>query len=174
MNPRLLRPTRAETAALAHSNDAFESMAGISVLEGWAGSPARGQDLLAATGCRSADTSIWCLIIDHGHLAGIAGFKRPPTSESVEIAYAVAPVSRSRALATWAVAELITRVRRAQTRHVVARTLPTKNASTRVLQCNGYNRTGLVPDPDRELPDGVWHWTRPTKHTPATSNQGQP
>lgn len=174
MNPRLLTPTPAQTEALAKSDNAFRAVTGLTVLQGWAGSPDSAEHIIAASRSRSAEASIWFLIIDQDHLAGLAGFKHPPTNESVEIAYAVAPARRNQGLATWAVAELVNRARVAQTAHVVAHTLPTENASTRVLRRTGFTHTGLVTDPDGELSNGVWHWTRPTEHTPTTSTKGQP
>lgn len=93
-------------------------------------------------------------------LVGTCGFKGPPTAAGVvEIAYGVAPGFQNRGVATQA-ARLLTAFATAdpRTRQVIAHTLPTPNASTRVLTKCGFRHVGEVLDPD----DGpVWRWELP-------------
>ncbi len=90
---------------------------------------------------------------------GVVGFKGPPGDDGVvEIAYAIVPGFQGRGYATEA-AEAGTAWAFGDGRvHIVrACTLPTRNASTRVLEKCGCVRTGEVVDPD----DGpVWQWER--------------
>ncbi len=79
---------------------------------------------------------------DEGLVVGNVGFKGPPDDHGVvEIAYGIA----------FAFAD-------DRVRLVRAHTLPTRNASTRVLEKCGFLQTGEVEDPE----DGpVWRWERP-------------
>jgi len=83
-------------------------------------------------------------------LVGLGGYKGPPDATAcVEIGYSVAPGLRGRGLATQAAAEL---VRRAfadpRVASVCAHTLPEHNASTRVLEKNGFRQVGEAHDDD--------------------------
>lgn len=90
---------------------------------------------------------------------GTVGFKGPPDEAGVvEVAYGIVPAFRGQGYATEAAAAAVDwafaddRVRRAR-----AHTLPTPNASTRVLTKCGFERAADVVDPD----DGpVWRWER--------------
>ena len=90
---------------------------------------------------------------------GTVGFKGPPDAAGVvEVAYGIVPAFRGQGYATEAATAAVefafadARVRRAR-----AHTLPTPNASTRVLARCGFERTPDVVDPD----DGpVWRWER--------------
>ena len=92
-------------------------------------------------------------------VAGSAGFKGPPDDHGVvEIAYGIAPAFQGRGYATEA-ADACTAFAftDGRVRLVRAHTLPTRNASTRVLEKCGFMRTGEVEDPE----DGpVWRWER--------------
>ncbi len=90
---------------------------------------------------------------------GSASFKGPPNgSGSVEIAYGVIPSFQGQGYATEAAQELVAfafRDRRVSA--ILAHTLPTRNASTRVLEKCGFVFVGEVIDPE----DGrVWRWQR--------------
>jgi RimJ/RimL family protein N-acetyltransferase len=88
---------------------------------------------------------------------GTGGFKGPPDADgTVEIAYGIVPAFEGRGYATEVARALAAhawadhRVRR-----VWAHTLPDANASTRVLEKNGFRCLGEVNDPA----DGrVWRW----------------
>ena len=74
----------------------------------------------------------------------------------VEISYGVVPAYQGRGYATEAAkAAVAMALGNKDVRLVRAHTLPTPNASTRVLEKCGFERTGLVDDPE----DGpVWRW----------------
>jgi RimJ/RimL family protein N-acetyltransferase len=90
---------------------------------------------------------------------GTAAFKGPPDSNgTVEIAYAIVPSHEGRGYATEAAAALVEfALADPRVRLVRAHTLPASNASTRVLEKNGFRHAGTVVDPE----DGpVWRWER--------------
>jgi RimJ/RimL family protein N-acetyltransferase len=88
---------------------------------------------------------------------GMCGFKAPPDSEGlVEIAYGTFPKFEGRGVATSMATLLVERARQeTSVRRVIAHTLPETNASTRVLEKNGFAHTGPVIDPEDGL---VWRW----------------
>ena len=89
----------------------------------------------------------------------MASFKGPPDGEGmVEIAYGVVPAYEGRGFATEAAAALTEYAfDSGDVRLVRAHTLPERNASTRVLEKNGFALVGEVVDPE----DGpVWRWER--------------
>ncbi len=90
---------------------------------------------------------------------GNVGFKGPPDEEGmVEIAYGIVPVFQGRGYATQAAeAGVAFAFRDGRVRLVRAHTLPTPNASTRVLQKCGFAHIGEVVDPEDGL---VWRWER--------------
>jgi RimJ/RimL family protein N-acetyltransferase len=90
---------------------------------------------------------------------GSVGFKGPPDAEGmVEIGYGIAPDFQGRGYATEAaMAGVEFAFACDRVRLVRAHTLPTANASTRVLTKCGFQRIGEVVDPE----DGpVWRWER--------------
>jgi RimJ/RimL family protein N-acetyltransferase len=96
-----------------------------------------------------------------GELAiGTAGFKGPPDADGiVEIAYAIVPSHQGRGYATEAAEGLVAfAFDDRRVRLVRAHTLPTPNASTRVLAKCLFTRVGEITDPDDGL---VWRWQRP-------------
>jgi RimJ/RimL family protein N-acetyltransferase len=92
-------------------------------------------------------------------VVGSAGFKGPPDDEGmVEIAYGIVPEFEGRGYATEAAGLLVGFASgNSAVRLIRAHTLPTKNASTRVLTKNGFAYIGEVVDPDDGL---VWRWER--------------
>lgn len=92
-----------------------------------------------------------------GDKVGNCCFKGPPVEGVVEIAYAIAPEHEGNGYATEA-AEALTNFAFAQgVATVRAHTLPTPNASTRVLTKCAFLHVGDVVDPE----DGpVWRWER--------------
>ena len=92
-------------------------------------------------------------------VVGSAGFKGGPDAEgAVEIAYGIVPAFEGRGYATQAAQALTAyAVGSGLVTLVIAHTLATPNASTRVLTKCGFQRTAELIDPD----DGaVWRWER--------------
>lgn len=100
-----------------------------------------------------------------GEAIGMCGFKAPPVGGMVEIAYGVFPPWEGKGYATEAAAAMIDAARASgQVRILRAHTAATPNASTRVLQKNGFQLLGPVMDPE----DGeVWRWERSEEPGPA-------
>jgi RimJ/RimL family protein N-acetyltransferase len=92
-------------------------------------------------------------------VVGMAGFKGPPDGEgSVEIAYAIVPSREGRGFATEAATALVSfAFGDPRVRVIRAHTLPTANASTRVLTKCLFTHVGEVVDPEDGL---VWRWER--------------
>lgn len=90
---------------------------------------------------------------------GNVGFKGPPDEHGVvEIAYGIVPAFQGRGFATEAAAACVAfAFGDAAVRCVRAHTLPTRNASTRVLKKCGFEYQGEVEDPEDGL---VWRWER--------------
>ena len=92
-------------------------------------------------------------------VVGNAAFVGPPDEQGeVEIAYAIAPSFEGRGYATQA-AKALTEFAFADERvlEVTANTLPEKNASTRVLEKNGFEFRGQIEHPDDGL---IWRWVK--------------
>jgi [ribosomal protein S5]-alanine N-acetyltransferase len=96
---------------------------------------------------------------DNGMAIGTAGFKGPPdATAAVEIAYGIVAEYEGRGYATEAAEALVTfAAESGAVRLVRAHTLPTPNASTRVLAKCGFQYIGEVSDPEDGL---VWRWER--------------
>lgn len=94
-----------------------------------------------------------------GSVVGSCGFKGPPANGIVEIAYGINADQQGRGYATEVAAALVRyALGTGQVRTVWAHTLPTPNASTRVLTKCGFRKIDEVIDPD----DGpVWRWETP-------------
>lgn len=98
---------------------------------------------------------------ESGSVIGSAGFKgAPDASGIVEVGYGIVPAYEGQGYATEVTKMLVVwAFARGDVRVVRAHTLPTANASTRVLTKCGFEFEGEVEDPD----DGrVWRWQLPT------------
>ncbi|MBI4560143.1 MAG: GNAT family N-acetyltransferase [Candidatus Hydrogenedentes bacterium] len=96
---------------------------------------------------------------ESGSVIGSVGFKGPPDEDGmVEISYGIVDDFQGRGYATEAVeAGVAFAFGSGRVRFVRAHTLPTPDASTRVLAKCGFEHVGGVEDPD----DGfVWRWER--------------
>jgi RimJ/RimL family protein N-acetyltransferase len=93
------------------------------------------------------------------HVIGLAGFKGPQQYGAVELGYSIAPTHRGRGLATEVVRALAARAfAHREVERVRAHTLPTPNASTRVLEKCGFVRAGEGFAPAEGT---VWRWELP-------------
>ena len=94
-----------------------------------------------------------------GRVIGTAGFTGPPDADgTAEIGYGIVPGHQGRGYATEAAAALVAfALADERVRRVRAHTLPTPNASTRVLEKCGFRHVGDVTHPEDGL---VWRWER--------------
>ena len=92
-----------------------------------------------------------------GTVVGSCGYKGPPGQDAVvEIAYGINPEFQGRGYATEAARALIAfAFGSGRVTLVRAHTMPTVNASTRVLTKCRFERVGEVVDPEDGL---VWRW----------------
>jgi ribosomal-protein-alanine N-acetyltransferase len=102
------------------------------------------------------------LALIDGTPVGMGAFKGAPTKNRVEIAYFTFPEYEGKGYGTKICKELIsTAFGNDEQVEITARTLPEKNASTRILSKNGFALSSKVHDPE----DGeVWEWV----YKPAT------
>lgn len=101
---------------------------------------------------------------ESGQVIGSAGFVGPPNpTGEVEIAYGIVPDFQGNGFATEAAQALIDfAYADTRTRMICAHTLPTRNASTRVLEKCGFHQAGKIHHPTDGL---IWRWEldRPPK-----------
>ncbi len=104
---------------------------------------------------------------EHRCVIDTAGFKGPPDSRGVvEIAYGIAPSYQGKGYATEAARALVAFASASLEVQILrAHTLPTANASTRVLSKCGFRHVANVVDPEDGL---VWRWER--DRAPAVDN----
>ena len=152
--------------ALIEGDERFEERFGLPAAEGLRAfivsdevSPAWLSRLRASS---TADPWVHGFAIVHREsrsVIGNVGFKGPPDEQGmVEIAYGIVPAFQGRGYATEAAeAAVMFAFGNSRVRRVRAHTLPTPNASTRVLEKCGFEYTGEVVDPEDGL---VWRWER--------------
>ena len=93
---------------------------------------------------------------ENGAPVGFGGFKGAPDGAgAVEIGYLTFPLNVRRGVATQVAAELVAIARSHGVGMVLAHTLPHANASTRVLEKNGFTHTGSAIDDDI---GEAWRW----------------
>lgn len=110
----------------------------------------------------SAFVSPWIgyLGVEGGRIVGTCAFKTPPQDGAVEIAYFTFPGLENRGVATRMSSELIALARTSDVAiRVRAQTLPSENASTRILRKLGFVHTRDVEHPEDGL---VWEWELPS------------
>ncbi len=169
---RLVPYSPAHLLALIEGEERFAECFGLPAADGLRGfmvsddvSPAWLARLRAST---EADPWLHGFAVVHPEsrsAIGNLGFKGPPDADGVvEIAYGIAPGFQGRGYATEvARAAVGFAFASDRVRLVRAHTLPTPNASTRVLTKCGFTHAGEFTDPD----DGpVWRWDLPRSPTP--------
>ncbi len=100
----------------------------------------------------------WCGFVARraGQPIGFGGFKSQPDEDgTVEIGYLTFPAARRQGVATAVTAALTGLARQSGAAAVIAYTLCEPNASTRVLEKNGFARDGFGEDADEGT---VWRW----------------
>jgi RimJ/RimL family protein N-acetyltransferase len=164
---RLLPFAPAHLLALIEGDERFEERFGLPAAAGLHAFFASALDEISPAWLASLRTAVAADPWVHGFavverasdsVIGSAGFKGPPDTEGmVEIAYGIVPGFQGRGYATEAAQALVAYAFGSGVRLVRAHTLPTGNASTRVLAKCGFHRIGEVVDPE----DGrVWRWER--------------
>ena len=89
-------------------------------------------------------------------IVGACGFIGPPTENRVEIGYGTFKEFEGQGIATYACKELISIARNTIPDIIVtAKTAPENNASTKILQRNGFVYSEIVQD--HEIGD-AWEW----------------
>jgi ribosomal-protein-alanine N-acetyltransferase len=163
-----LRPfTPQSLLALVESEAAFERVFGVPPAPGLRGFFASGEippqwfELLRQAPGADPWTFGFAVVDRASHVVvGSAGFKGVPNAGVAEVAYGIVPSFENQGYATETLGELINfAAKDGRVKTLRAHTLPARNASTRVLQKNGFLHQGEVIDPD----DGaVWRWERPS------------
>lgn len=83
------------------------------------------------------------LVVEHGEVAGLCLIKGLPDDGAIDIAYGIAPTRWNRGIVSRAVADVIAWARAdGRVTCLTAETLPDGWASQRVLERNGFVRTG--------------------------------
>ena len=157
---RLIACDEAALRALAAGRDEAARSFGVAVPEGWPEFPEAYGYALSRVVAEGDLRPWWTYVfIDDrvGSLVGSGGFTGPPSVEGiVELGYETAPPFRGRGYASEAAAGLLAiAFAHPEIRAVDAHTRPERNASTRVLERNGFAFRGVVEHPE----DGtIWHW----------------
>ena len=158
---RLVQCTVRQLEKLIEGPDAFTAAFGPRVMDDYRGFPEALEFSLAKLTEPNEDADWWApfLLIrrEDGAMVGLGGYIGPPDSAGMaEFGYAIAPSCRGQGLATEAAAALVQHLF-GTGRVTVARahTLPTQNASTRVLEKCGFRQLGTSTDEGE-----VWRWER--------------
>jgi RimJ/RimL family protein N-acetyltransferase len=95
---------------------------------------------------RDAGHSGTWMFVDDGEVVGLGGYKRLPKDSTVEIGYGVAASRRGLGHATRAVGAMIATAGARDFKALLAETAIENLASQRVLERNGFERTGTRMD----------------------------
>lgn len=89
-------------------------------------------------------------------IVGVGGFTGQPVDGKVEIAYGTFKAFEGQGIGTVTCKKLIA-IAKSESQNVIitAKTAPEENASTKILQRNGFEFTGIVQD--EEIGD-AWQW----------------
>ncbi|MCT4560219.1 MAG: GNAT family N-acetyltransferase [Crocinitomicaceae bacterium] len=98
------------------------------------------------------------VIIENETAVGTCGFTMAPVDHQVEIAYWTFPENEGKGIASWACNALVQIAEKENPNlQVVAKTAPEKNASTHILEKNGFSFQEVVQD--AKIGD-AWLWVR--------------
>ena len=152
---RALQPD--EARLLRDDPTQFADTSGLTLAVGYLAFPEALDRIVAAL--EAGEPPEWSshLIVDPAAstVVGLGGFKGPPRDGVVEVGYSVAPDHRGRGHATNAVTAWVRQAAAAGVSSVLASTLAGPNASTRVLERCGFERSAVLPD-DRL--GEIWQW----------------
>ena len=165
-NLRLLPYTGEQVLALIDRPESFEDLTGFpaapGLRDGFVSAEVSPVWLAQLRSLRGADPWVLGFALLHHQsrcIIGSAGFKGPPDEAGVvEVAYGIVPAFQGLGYATEATHALVAYAfSSGLVKRVRAHTLPTLNASTRVLTKCGFSHVSDVIDPE----DGpVWRWER--------------
>jgi ribosomal-protein-alanine N-acetyltransferase len=100
-------------------------------------------------------------IMQQNQVVGTCGFTGKPNGGRVEIAYWTFPEFQGNGIASFACKELIVLSKNADPKVIItAKTSPEHNASTKILQRNGFEFQGIVNDDDIGV---AWEWIHLSK-----------
>jgi len=95
-------------------------------------------------------------VIRDERVVGVAGFTGQPKNDRVEIAYGTFKDYEGQGIASFSCKQLISIAKTADPAVIItAKTSPEHNASTKILERNGFEFTGIVQDD--EIGD-AWEW----------------
>lgn len=101
------------------------------------------------------------LVIKDGQVAGTCSFTGKPVNNTVELAYWTFKDFEGQGIASFACRQLVSIAKNENPDVIItAKTAPEKNASTRIMEKNGFEYSGIVNDDDM---GAAWQWTH--KHT---------
>jgi RimJ/RimL family protein N-acetyltransferase len=96
------------------------------------------------------------LVIRNGRVVGVGGFIGKPIEGKVEIAYGTFKEFEGQGIASFSCKQLISIAKTTNPEIIItAKTSPEPNASTKILQRNGFKFTGIVQD---EGIGDAWEW----------------
>ncbi|MBL7931681.1 MAG: GNAT family N-acetyltransferase [Bacteroidia bacterium] len=96
------------------------------------------------------------IVIQNDRVVGSCAFTGQPKNNRVEISYWTFKENEGKGISTWACKELVSIAKKQDPNLVVtAKTAPEKNASTTILERNGFVFAGVVQD--HEIGD-AWEW----------------
>ncbi|MBK9735507.1 MAG: GNAT family N-acetyltransferase [Saprospiraceae bacterium] len=99
----------------------------------------------------------WIFVMNEGQVVGSCGYTGQPKDGKVEIAYWTFKRFENKGIASFSCKALISIAQQFDpTITITAKTAPEYNASTKILQQNGFIFTGVVQD--HEIGD-AWLWT---------------
>ncbi|MCF8325969.1 MAG: GNAT family N-acetyltransferase [Leadbetterella sp.] len=100
-------------------------------------------------------------VLRQNRVVGSCGFTGQPQEGKVEIAYWTFKAYEGQGIASFSCHELVSIARKTDpTLIITAKTAPENNASTKILQNNGFQFAGVVQD--HEIGD-AWLWTSPAE-----------
>lgn len=92
-------------------------------------------------------------------IVGCCAFTGKPINDRVEVSYWTFKENEGKGISTWACKELISIAYKTDPNvQIIAKTAPENNASTKILQRNGFVFSGIVQD--HEIGD-AWEWVLP-------------
>lgn len=96
------------------------------------------------------------LVINSDHVVGSCAFTGRPKDNKVEVSYWTFKEHEGKGISSWSCKELVSIARKNNPELIIsAKTAPEKNASTTILERNGFVFSGIVQDHD--IGD-AWEW----------------